>query len=197
MSSAAPRSTPPSSAALEPLRIAARSARPVPGEHAPYQVMYVAQVPPGDVLETLGRQLDEAMALARWIPPERHTYRYAPGKWSVAEVLGHVTDLERTFGLRAMCIARRDPGPFPSVEEDPYVAAAGFDSRGLENILDELQHLRRANLALFASFDDEALERRGTAAGHVISVRGLLYLTAGHMAHHLAVVRERYLAGLR
>jgi uncharacterized damage-inducible protein DinB len=150
----------------------------------------------GDIVEVLRAQLDELLALGRAIPAAKETYRYAPGKWSVSELLGHVTDLERAFGLRAMCIARKDPGPFPSVDEDPYVAAASFDDRGLASILDELEHLRRANLALFASFDEAALERRGTAAGHVMSVRGLMFLTAGHAAHHLAVLRQRYLADI-
>jgi hypothetical protein len=177
--------------------VAARTARPKPGEHAPYHSTYFAHVPDGDILVALRVQLDEALALGRSIPASLHTHRYAPGKWSVAELFGHVTDLERAFGLRAMCFARKDPGPLPSVDEDPYVAAASFDDRGLASILEELEHLRRANLALYASFDEPALERRGTASGHVMSVRGMMYLTAGHAAHHLDVLRKRYLVGAR
>jgi hypothetical protein len=111
----------------------------------------------------------------------------------VTEVFGHITDLERAFGTRAMCFARQDPGPLPGVDEDPYVAAANFDQRGLASVLEELEHSRRANLALFASFDEATLGRRGTASGHVITVRGLMYLVAGHAAHHTRVLRERYL----
>lgn len=177
--------------------VAARTARPMPGEHAPYHVTYFAHVPEGDVVAVLRAQLDEALALVRSIPPALHTYRYAPGKWSVSELLGHVVDLERAFGLRAMCFARKDPGPLPSVDEDPYVAAANFDERGLPSLLEEFEHLRRANLALYSSFDEATLERRGTASGHVMSVRGMMFLTAGHAAHHLHVLRERYLDGAR
>ncbi len=177
--------------------VAARTTRPKPGEHAPYHSTYFAHVPDGDIVATLRAQLDEALALLRSIPAAQHTHRYAPGKWSVTELCGHVVDLERTFGFRAMCFARKDPGPLPSIDEDPYVAAAAFDDRGLTSLIEEFEHLRRANLALFASFDEPTLERLGTASGHVMSVRGMMYLTAGHAAHHLNILRERYLAGAR
>jgi hypothetical protein len=173
--------------------VAARAVRPQPGEHAPYHSTYFAHVPDGDVLVFLGAQLEEMLALGRAVPAARERHRYAPGKWSVTEVFGHITDLERAFGTRAMCFARQDPGPLPGVDEDPYVAAANFDERGLASVLEELEHSRRANLALFASFDEATLGRRGTASGHVITVRGLLYLVAGHAAHHTRVLRERYL----
>jgi hypothetical protein len=177
--------------------VAARTTRPKPGEHAPYHVTYFAHVPEGDIVAVLSAQLDDALALARSIPSGLHTHRYAPGKWSVTELFGHVVDLERVFGMRAMCFARKDPGPLPSVDEDPYVAAACFDERGLASLVEEFEHLRRANLALYSSFDEAALERRGTASGHVMSVRGMMFLTAGHAAHHFNVLRERYLSGVR
>jgi hypothetical protein len=174
-------------------RADARSRRPAANEIAPYQQAYVAHVPAGDVLESLVTQLGEALQLAASFPGDAAFNRYAAGKWSAAEVFGHITDLERAFGLRAMCFARKDPGPLPSVDEDPYVAAADFDGRGLSSIITEFEHLRRANLALFASFAPEVLDRRGVASGFDLSVRGLLYLTAGHAAHHLHVLRERYM----
>lgn len=171
---------------------ALRSERPAPDEHAPYQAAYIAHVPRGDVLEALRGQLDEVLALAAQVPRERESFRYAPGKWSVVEVLGHVTDMERVFGQRALGFARRDPGPFPGVDEDPYVAAADFGARGLASVLREFEHLRRANLELFAHLDADALRRRGRASGYELSVRGLLYLVAGHAAHHVGVLRARY-----
>jgi hypothetical protein len=197
--SSTPYSTPAATAprSASTALVAARTTRPKPGEHAPYHATYFAHVPDGDIVATLRAQLDEALALLRSIPAALHTHRYAPGKWSVTELLGHVVDLERAFGLRAMCFARKDPGPLPGVDEDPYVAAAAFDERGLASLLEEFEHLRRANLALFASFDEAALERRGTASGHVMSVRGMMYLTAGHAAHHFNVLRQRYLPGVR
>jgi hypothetical protein len=176
--------------------VAARTVRPQPGEHAAYHAAYFALVPEGDIVAFLRGQLEVMLALGNSIPAARHRHRYAPGKWSVTEVFGHITDLERAFGTRAMCFARQDPGPLPGVDEDPYVAAARFDERGLASVLEELEHQRRANLALFASFGEELLDRRGTASGHVISVRGLMYLVAGHAAHHLNVLRERYLGAV-
>ena len=180
----------------DPGRVAARTQRPRPDEHAPYHAAYLAHVPAGDIVEVLRAQLTDMLALARSIPARHHTFRYAPGKWSITEIFGHITDIERAFGLRAMCFARKDPGPLPGVDEDPYVAAADFDTRGLASILVELEHVRLANLALYASFDAAALERKGTASGRELSVRGLMYLTAGHALHHLGVLRERYLAVL-
>ncbi|MEZ6015505.1 MAG: DinB family protein [Planctomycetota bacterium] len=177
----------------DPALAALRALRPAPSDLADYQVKYVAQVQAGDVLETLRAQLDDVLALMASLPVGRHHHRYAPGKWSIAELMGHLTDTERVFSLRALCFARKDPGPLPGFDEDPYVEAAGFDARGLPSIMQEFEHLRRANLALFGSFDAAAFERRGTASGRDISVRALVYLTAGHVAHHLQVLRERYL----
>lgn len=174
-------------------KVAARTRRPALAEFASYYQTYIALVPDGDVIDALRAQLGEALALLRAIPGERHGYRYAPQKWSITEVVGHFVDIERAFGLRAMCFAREDPGPLPGVDEDPYVLAARFDERGLPSILEEWEHLRLANIALFASFDAAALDRRGTASGNALTVKALLYLTYGHAAHHLAVLRERYL----
>lgn len=182
--------------ATDTTRAAARTRRPRAEDLSSAHAVYVAKVPQGDVVATLRAQLDDLLAVARALPAAHQTFRYAPGKWSITELFGHITDMERAFGLRAMCFARKDPGPLPSVDEDPYVAAARFDARGLASVAEELEHLRRANLALYSSFDDEVFERRGTAASREVSVRTLVYLTAGHTAHHLGVLRERYLAKL-
>lgn len=187
----------PTSRTTQPSARDARTRRPAPDEHAPYQADYIRHVPTADVLDSLAAQLDEVLALAAGVAPERERYRYAPGKWSITEVFGHFTDMERVFGQRALGFARQDPGPFPGVDEDPYVAAADFDARGLASVVREFEHLRRANLELFAHFDAAALERRGEASGYELSVRGALYLMAGHVAHHLNVLRERYLEGGR
>ncbi|MHC5211961.1 MAG: DinB family protein [Planctomycetota bacterium] len=166
--------------------------RPDPTEHAAYFGSYIAQVPDGDLLATLARQRDELHALLA--PLDASAGRpYAPGKWSVAQVLGHVIDCERIFTTRALCIARGDTTELPGFDADPYAEAAGSDARGLADLLDEHAAVRAATLALFRSLDETALSRVGTADGKRISARALAWLCAGHERHHLRVVRERYM----
>jgi len=166
---------------------------PQPHEHAPGHSAYLALVPAGDVLEHLHAQLVEFTQLERAVAREREGFRYAAGKWSICELVGHVVDMERVFGYRALTFGRGNPGPLPDVPEDAFVASAGFDRRGLASIARELVHLRRANLELFGSFGDAELTARGTASGRVVSVRALLHIAYGHAAHHLNVLKQRYL----
>jgi hypothetical protein len=167
--------------------------RPSPDEYAPYFGRYIDEVPSGDVLETLQRQMAEAQALLHGIPESRALHRYAPGKWSIKEVVGHVSDTERIFTYRALCFARSERAPLPGFEEDEYVAAAGFDTRPLSDLARELGSVRVATLALFRGLSDEALLRRGTANARPYSVRAIAYIIAGHERHHARVLRERYL----
>ncbi len=171
---------------------AARILPPQPDEHAPGHRTYLALVPPGDVLEHLTAQLSELSQLEHDIAREREGHRYAPGKWSIRELVGHIADMERVFSYRALTFGRGNPGPLPDVPEDDFVATADFERRGLASIVRELVHLRRANLELFGAFDDAALTARGTASGRVVSVRALLHITYGHAAHHLNILRQRY-----
>jgi hypothetical protein len=153
-------------------------------------------VPDGDLLSTLARQRDETRALLA--PLDAAALRpYAPGKWSVCQVLGHVIDTERMFTVRALRFARGDSSPLPGFDADPYAEATDFDARGLPDLLDEHAAVRAATLALFRGLDETALSRAGTADGKPISARALAWLCAGHERHHLRVVRERYLAGTR
>ena len=166
--------------------------RPASSEHAPFYERYVALVPGTDVLGVLERQVDELRRLAAALDAEREEHRYAPGKWSVREVLGHVRDGEREFGHRAFRFSRADPTPLPGFEENHYVAAASFDRRPASAIVAELTLLREANLAMLRQLPDEAWERTGTASGMSVSVRALAFILAGHLQHHLNVLRERY-----
>jgi hypothetical protein len=166
--------------------------RPTASEHAPFYERYVALVPGTDVLGMLERQRGELRRLAAGLDPEREELRYAPGKWSVREVLGHVRDGEREFGHRAFRFSRADPTPLPGFEENHYVAAASFDRRPASAIVAELTLLREANLAMLRQLPDEAWERTGTASGMSVSVRALAFILAGHLQHHLNVLRERY-----
>jgi hypothetical protein len=167
--------------------------RPTADEYVPYFGGYVNEVPPGDVLGILERQAVETQALLRGLPASRGAQRYAPGKWSIKEVVGHLSDTERIFTYRALCFARSERSPLPGFEEDDYVAAAGFDARPLADLARELETVRTATLALFRGLSDEALLRRGTANGKEFTVRAIPYVIAGHERHHVRVLRERYL----
>ena len=121
-------------------------------------------------------------------------YRYGPEKWSVKEVLGHVVDTERIFGARALCFARGEVRPLPPFEQDDYVRSAGFDRRSLASISEEFEAVRRSTETLFESFDESQWNRDGVANEVRMSVRAVAYIVAGHAAHHMSVIRERYLS---
>jgi hypothetical protein len=124
-------------------------------------------------------------------------FRYAEGKWSLKELLGHMTDAERVFSYRAMCIARGETKPLPGFDEDTYVATARFDALPTEQLLQAFLDARRASLSLFHSLPEEAWARIGNANGVNVAARSFPYFCAGHAAHHLNVIRQRYLPGLR
>ena len=170
-------------------------ARPAEAEYAPFYANYVAAVPEGGVLDVLRAQPEQIARLAASVPADRETFRYAPGKWSVREVVGHMIDAERVFGYRAFCIGRGEAQPLPSFDENAYVAASGANARSLASLAEEFAQVRVANLALFERLGDEACRRMGTASGKPVSVRALVYIIAGHAAHHLTVLRERYGTG--
>jgi hypothetical protein len=161
-------------------------------EFAPYYARYVALVPDGDVLDTLERQIDETLTLLGEFGEARGGHRYAPGKWTVKEMAGHLADTERVFVYRAMCIARGETASLPGFDENAYAANAGFDARSLASILGELTTVRRATLTFFRNLDDVALARRGTANAATVTPRALAFITAGHERHHLNILRERY-----
>jgi transposase len=167
-------------------------ARPAPSEYAPFYAGYVERVPEGDLLAQLARQLDETRALLGGLPPSRAVHRYAAGKWSVAEVVGHVTDAERIFAYRALRIARGDATPLASFDENAYVPAGSFDRRTLPDLLEELAAVRHATLTLMRGLPAEAWARSGVASGRPVSVGALAYIIAGHELHHVAILRERY-----
>ena len=168
-------------------------ARPGSDEYAPYYEKYTSLVPEGDVVETLRRQAAETLALLRSVDEEQAGSRYEPGKWSVKEVVGHVIDTERIFAYRALRFARGDRTELPGFEQDGYIENAEFDRRTLRDLAEEFEHVRGATLKLFGSLSPEAWLRRGTASGNQVSVRALAYIAAGHEAHHVNILRTRYL----
>ena len=168
-------------------------ARPAQDEHAPYYGKYTSLVPDGNVVEILEHQIAATVNLLRNLPEEKANYRYAPEKWSVKEVIGHLTDSERIFAYRALRIARNDQTPLASFEQDGYVPAGDFGARTIADLLDEFECVRRSTLFLFKNLNEEAWSRRGTASDNEVSVRALAYIIAGHELHHLNVLREKYL----
>lgn len=166
--------------------------RPGPDEFAPFYRGYVDRVPPGDVLAHLFDQGERTRALLAALPEAKGIYCYAPGKWTVKRLVQHVVDGERLFCYRAMCIARGEQGPLPGFDENAYAELDGSDARSLALIVAEYASVRAATVALYRGMTDAVAARRGTANGKTVSVRALLWTTAGHELHHLAVLRERY-----
>jgi len=172
---------------------ASAAARPEAGEYAPYYEKYIALVPEGDVTATLAQQIGDTLALLGGIAEERANAGYEPGKWSVKEVVGHLIDSERVFAYRALRFARGDLTPLPGFEQDDYVRAANFNAHALRDLAEELAHVRAATLSLLRHLDGEAWLRRGTANDSEVSVRAIAHIIAGHEAHHVGVLRTRYL----
>jgi uncharacterized damage-inducible protein DinB len=170
-------------------------ARPDTSEYAPFYHGYISGVPEGDVLTIIGDSGRELHAAVMAIPEERGGFRYAEGKWTIREVIGHLIDAERIFAYRALRIARADPTPLPSFEENDYVRNSNADERTLASLGQELATARESTVQLFESLPADAWVRRGTASGKEISVRAIAYIIAGHPLHHLRILRERYLIG--
>lgn len=172
-----------------------RIERPAPGEYNPYFERYVSRVPEPDVLPVLEAQRAEVRGVLSGVPEERGGYRYAPEKWSVRQMVGHVIDTERIFAYRALCIARGETAALPGFEQDDYVAAAGHDGWTLAELREDFDAVRRSNVAMLAHLDEPAVRRVGTASGHPTSVRALAFIMAGHVRHHLGILAERYAIG--
>lgn len=180
-------------AASSPSRaIASHIPRPEPGEYASFYGRYIDGIAGLDVAALLQEQLtalDEAFSS---MSEGDAAYRYAPGKWSVKEVIGHLGDTERVLSYRAFAFSRNEPAPLPGFDESAYVAAAGFDRRTLASLLEELRRVRAATIALFQGIDPDAWTRRGIANNAEVTVRALASIIPGHLQHHLRIFDERY-----
>ena len=166
--------------------------RPAPDEAAPFYHRYIARVPGENIGEELGNQLTEVERLLSTVDDRAALARYAPGKWSVKEVLGHLTDAERIFSYRLLRIARGDATPLPGFDENTYVPAGRFDERPLRALLAGFRAVRLSSLALVEGVPSTAWSERGAASGEVITARALAYILVGHVTHHLGVLRDRY-----
>jgi uncharacterized damage-inducible protein DinB len=167
--------------------------RPGTGDHVEYYGKYVKLVPDGDIIAILATQLEDTLVPIRELTEEQARFAYAPGKWSVKEVLGHMADCERIFAYRALRIARADTTPLPSFDENAYTRAGRFDERPLASLVAELHAVRRATVALFAGLPPAAWQRAGTASDNRITVRGCAWIIAGHELHHRNVLAQNYL----
>lgn len=171
----------------------ASTSRPGSDEYAPYYEKYVQRVPDGDIVALLQNQIAETARLLRNAPAERADHAYAPGKWTLKEVVGHMVDVERVMSYRALRFSRNDTTDLPGFDENVFVANSNFAKRTLADLVDELEAVRAATVHLAKHIDSEAMARRGTANNTSATVQGLLYIIAGHELHHVALIRERYL----
>lgn len=170
--------------------------RPGTDEFAPFYAGYMSLVPEQDVLSILSAQSSDLEEIVRAVPPEKESFRYAPDKWSIREVFGHMGDAERVLGYRALCISRLDRTPLPGFDEKHYVANGGFGERTLEDLLSELTALREGNLGLLRGLDERQWRHVGNANGSNVSVRAIAFIIAGHLRHHIGVLRDRYQVAL-
>ncbi|HUF66709.1 MAG TPA: DinB family protein [Gemmatimonadaceae bacterium] len=167
--------------------------RPERSEAADYYFTYIDQVQTGDIREILDAQLPETVALLRTVTEEQSLFRYAPGKWSVREVLSHINDAERLFAFRALWFARGLDTSLPSFDQNVAISNAGADARSWSSHVDEFAAVRSATTTFFQGLTDDAWTRRGIASDNPFSVRALAYIAAGHVTHHARVLRERYI----
>ncbi|MHA7831156.1 MAG: DinB family protein [Flagellimonas sp.] len=163
-------------------------------EYNPFYQTYIMALGDVELIEELKRGKSAFLSLFEEIPEEKLNYAYAEGKWSLAEVLIHMIDTERIFQYRALCIARNDKTPLPGFDQDTYVPYSNADNRSKSDLIEEYKAVRDSTISLFDSFDEEAIKRIGVASGSKMSVRALGFIICGHQAHHVRILRERYLA---
>jgi uncharacterized damage-inducible protein DinB len=172
-------------------------ARPQPDECAPYYGRYISLVEGDDILSRLDHQRRQTMMLLSGRNEKDGDFRYAPGKWSAKEVLGHVCDTERIFAYRALRISRADATPLAGFEQDDYVRNGPFANRPLSDLVEDFIAVRRATLSLLRNLDEPAWMRRGVASKNEVTVRALAYMIAGHELHHRKILEEKYFAASR
>ena len=171
----------------------AETTRPEANEAAPYYFTYIDKVPPGDIRKILERQGKETRTFLRGISEKKSRHRYAADKWSIRQVLSHINDTERLFVFRAFWFARGFDSPLPSFEQEIAVAAAGADDVSWARHVEEFAAVRTATTSFFRNLPDAAWSRKGIASGNPFTVRALAWIAAGHVAHHVGVLKERYL----
>ena len=166
--------------------------RPEASEYDPYYETYVSKVEGSGVVEELEAQIEQVEDALANLDDEAALFRYEPGKWSIKEMVGHLIDTERVFAYRALCIARGESESLPGMDHEAYLGNAASEARPIRELVTELRHVRRSTVLLFQGLPTDTWRRVGVANGVEISVRALAFVIAGHLAHHLGVLRERY-----
>ena len=169
--------------------------RPAETEYPPSFESYLSHVTEEDILPAMRSQIDAVDVLLDRVAPERETYAYGEGKWTIRQIVGHLIDGERVFGYRAMCIARGETQDLPGFDENAYMPNAPYEHVELEDLLSEFRLVRLSNIAMLRTLDETAWTRMGMANGAPVSVRALAYVMVGHARHHMGVLRERYQIG--
>lgn len=169
------------------------NSRPQASEYASYYGKYINLVPEGNILEILSDQILSVEKLFSAITEEKSKFRYEEGKWSIRELLGHITDTERVFAYRALRFSRNDKTSLPGFEQDDFVPNSNHDNVLLKNLVEEFILVRKSNIKLFELFTDEMWLRTGTASGNAMSARAVAFNLAGHLIHHSNVLKEKYL----
>ena len=170
---------------------------PKPDEYADFYAGYIQRATArGDVLAALPKQIDEIKSALGNLTNEQALFRDAPKEWSIKEVMGHLNDVERVFSYRLLRVSRNDATPLPGFEQDDYVREAGFDNHPLQDLIQEFEYLRRANILAIHNMTDQAALRVGTASGHPVSARALIHMLVGHVDHHIESLNEKYLPNI-
>jgi len=167
--------------------------RPVKGDYGEYYQKYVDLVKGDDIFRILVEQNIDSQNILNSFSENKGNYKYAEGKWTVKEVIGHMMDVERIFAYRALCIARGETKPLPGMDQDIYVSNGNFNKRQLFDLIYEYRLLRESSILLFGGFDKSVLQNRGNASGYDITVLALMFIAAGHEKHHLKILTERYM----
>jgi len=167
--------------------------RPAKGDYGEYYQKYVDLVKGDDIFRILVEQNMDSQNVLNSFSESKGNYKYAEGKWTVKEVIGHMMDVERIFAYRALCIARGETNPLPGIDQDMYVSNGNFNKRQLFDLNYEYRLLRESNILLFGGFDKSVLQNKGTASGYEVTVLALMFMTVGHEKHHLNVLMERYI----
>jgi hypothetical protein len=168
---------------------------PATDEYASFYADYVQRASQrADLTAAFSQQIDELHATLGSLSEMQACFKPGPEEWSVKQVMGHLNDVERIFSYRLLCISRNDSTPLPGIEQDDYVRAAGFDNCSLQDLLQEFEYLRRANILAIHCMSEESIKRRGTASGHPVSARALIHMLVGHVDHHIASLHEKYLS---
>lgn len=167
--------------------------RPAKGDYGEYYQKYIDLVKGDDIFRILVEQNMDSQNVLNSFSESKGNYKYAEGKWTVKEVIGHMMDVERIFAYRALCIARGETNPLPGMDQDMYVSNGSFNKRQLFDLNYEYRLLRESNILLFGGFDKSVLQNKGTASGYEVTVLALMFMTVGHEKHHLNILMERYI----